>query len=159
MRDNPVADTHVIQSVYAYGVSKLLYLGRCCSSPRLAPQPMRVESLMTGPLEPTNEAYAVAKLAGLALCQAFRKQYAAPFVSALPANAYGPGDDFSLETSHVIPALIRRVHVARAAGARTVQIWGTGTPRREFIFADDLADACVFVMREYDGAAPINLGV
>src|SRR5260370_15101309 len=125
MRDNPVADTHVIQSVYAYGVSKLLYLGRCCSSPRLAPQPMRVESLWTGPLEPTNEAYAVAKLAGLKLCQAYRQQYGARFITAIPANVFGPRDDFSPEDSHVIPGLICRLHEARLRAQVEFSLCGT----------------------------------
>lgn len=119
---------------------------------------MRVESLLTGPFEPTNEAYAVAKIAGIRLCQAYRQQYGAHFIIGIPANAFGPGDDFSLEDSHVIAGLIRKMHEAKVRGAEFVEIWGTGTPRREFIFADDLAEACIFVMREYDDQQPINLG-
>ncbi len=158
MIDNLLVQTHVVQSAHRHGVKKLLYLASSCSYPRECPQPMQVESLMTGPLEPTNEAYAVAKLAGIALCRAFRRQHGASFVSAIPANPYGPGDDFCPDTSHVVPALIRRIHLAKLANDPSVQIWGTGTPRREFIFVDDLADACVFVMREYDDDQPINLG-
>ena len=158
MHDNLSIQGHVIQSAHRYGVRKLLYLASSCSYPRHCAQPMRPESLLTGPLEPTNQAYAVAKIAGIVLCQAYRQQDAAPFISAIPANPFGPGDDFRLEESHVIPALIRRTHEAKRQGAPAVTIWGTGTARREFIFADDLADACVFAMRHYDGWEPINLG-
>ena len=119
---------------------------------------MRVESLMTGPLEATNEAYALAKLAGMGLCRAYAQQYEAPFVSAIPADTFGPGDDFSPEDSHVVPALIRRMHEAKASGAEAVEIWGTGRPRREFVYIDDAADACVVVMRRHNGPEPINLG-
>ena len=119
---------------------------------------MRVESLLTGSVEPTNEAYAIAKIAGIKLCQAYRQQYGANFIVGIPANAFGPGDDFSPDNSHVIAALIRKMHEAKVASSASVEIWGTGTPRREFIFADDLADACLFVMQGYDGAEPINLG-
>jgi GDP-L-fucose synthase len=158
MVDNLLVQTHVMRSVHQHGAKKLLYLASSCSYPRECSQPMRVESLMTGPLEPTNEAYAVAKIAGMTLCRAFRQQYGAPFISAIPANPYGPGDDFCPKTSHVIPALIRRLYLAREANDSAVQIWGTGAARREFIFIDDLAAACVFVMREYDAPQPINLG-
>ena len=158
MVDNLLVQTHVMRSAHHHGAKKLLYLASSCSYPRECSQPMRVESLMTGPLEPTNEAYAVAKLAGMTLCRAFRQQYGAHFISAIPANPYGPGDDFSPDTSHVIPALVRRFYLAKRTNDRAVQIWGTGSPRREFIFIDDLADACVFVMREYDEPQPINLG-
>ena len=158
MLDNLLVECHVIHTAYRHGVKKLLYLASSCSYPKHCPQPMRVESLMTGPLEPTNEAYAVAKIAGIKLCQAYRQQYRANFISGIPANVFGPGDDFSLEDSHVIAALIRKMHEAKVLGAESIEIWGTGSPRREFIFADDLADACIFVMREYDGTQPINLG-
>lgn len=158
MRDNLLAAVHVIHAAYRYEVSKLLYLASSCSYPRLAPQPMRVESLMSGPLEPTNEAYAMAKVTGLVLCQAYRRQYGAPFITAIPANAFGPHDDFSAEDSHVIPGLIRRFHEARCHDENDVCVWGSGRPRREFIYSRDLADACLFVMQNYDADAPINLG-
>ena len=158
MLDNLLVECHVIHSAYRYGVKKLLYLASSCSYPKHCPQPMRVESLMTGSLEPTNEAYAVAKIAGIKLCQAYHQQYGADFISGIPADAFGPGDDFSLEDSHVIPALIRKMHEAKELGLESVDIWGTGTPRREFIFADDLANACIFIMRKYSGQKPINIG-
>jgi GDP-L-fucose synthase len=158
MRDNLLSAAHVIHAAHRHGVAKLLYLASSCSYPRLAPQPMRVESLMTGPLEPTNEAYAMAKLAGLKLCQAYRQQYGSPFIAAIPANAFGPHDDFSPEDSHVIPGLIRKFHEASNHGQAEVRVWGSGRPRREFIYSRDLADACLFVMNHYDKAAPINLG-
>lgn len=158
MLDNLLGSTHVIQSAYQYGVKKLLYLASSCSYPKHAPQPMQVESLMTGTLEPTNEAYAVAKLSGLKLCQAYRQQYDANFIGVIPANGFGIGDDFSLENSHVIPALIRKLHEGKINKLDSVEIWGTGSPRREFIFADDLADACLFVMNHYDQPEPLNLG-
>lgn len=157
MRDNLLVESHIIHSAYRYGAKKLLYLASSCSYPKNCAQPMRVESLMTGVLEPTNEAYAVAKIAGMVMCQAYRQQYRANFISGIPADAFGPGDDFSLQDSHVIPALIRKMHDAKILGAESVEIWGTGTPRRDFIFAPDLADACVFVMREYDSSRPINI--
>jgi GDP-L-fucose synthase len=158
MRDNLLVAVHVIDAAYRHGVSKLLYLASSCSYPRLAPQPMRVESLMTGPLEPTNEAYAMGKLAGMVLCQAYRRQYGARFITAIPANAFGPHDDFSAEDSHVIPGLIRRFHEACCRGQAEVRIWGSGRPRREFLYSRDLADACLFAMRNYDAGEPINLG-
>jgi GDP-L-fucose synthase len=158
MRDNLLSATHIIHAAHRHGIAKLLYLASSCSYPRLAPQPMRVEALMTGPLEPTNEAYAMAKLAGLKLCQAYRQQYGSPFVTAIPANAFGPHDDFNAEDSHVIPGLIRRFHEARYRGQAEVRVWGSGRPRREFIYARDLADACLFVMNNYDDAEPINVG-
>lgn len=158
MRDNLLSALHVIHTAYRCGVAKLMYLASSCSYPRLAPQPMRIESLMTGPLEPTNEAYAMGKLAGMVLCQAYRRQYGSPFITAIPANAFGPHDDFSAEDSHVIPGLIRRFHEARYSGQAEVRIWGSGSPRREFIYSRDLADACLFVMRTYDAEEPINLG-
>jgi GDP-L-fucose synthase len=158
MLDNLLVASHIIPNAYRHGVKKLLYLASSCSYPRLAPQPMQIESLMTGPLEPTNEAYAVAKLAGIKLCQAYQQQFGANFIVAIPGNAFGPGDDFSLEDSHVIGALIYKMHQAKIKGVGLVEIWGTGAARREFIFADDLADACLFIMAEYNNANPINLG-
>jgi GDP-L-fucose synthase len=158
MRDNLLMAAHVIHAAHCHGVVKLLYLASSCSYPRLASQPMRVESLLTGPLEPTNEAYALAKLAGLKMCQAYRQQYDAPFVTAIPANAFGPYEDFSAEDSHVIPGLIRKFHEAKQHDRAEVRVWGSGRARREFIYSRDLADACLFVMNHYDDAEPINLG-
>jgi len=158
MRDNLLIESHVIHSAQQHHVKKLLYLASSCSYPKHAPQPMQIESLLSGKLEPTNEAYAIAKIAGLGLCQAYRQQYGVNFVGGIPANAFGVGDDFSLEDSHVIAALIRKMHEAKINRAPHVEIWGTGVARREFIFADDLADACLFVMNHYDSAQPINLG-
>ena len=158
MIDNLLVETNVIASAQRHQAQKLLYLASSCSYPRAASQPMSVESLMTGLLEPTNEAYAVAKLAGIVLCKAFRQQFGADFIVGIPANAFGPGDDFAPENSHVVAALIRRIHEAQTSGQTVVEVWGTGAARREFIFADDLANACVFVMNNYDGAEPINLG-
>ena len=158
MLDNLLVVCNVIDSAHRCGVKKLLYLASSCSYPKHSPQPMQVESLMTGNLEPTNEAYAVAKIAGIKLCQAYCQQYGVNFISGIPANAFGIGDDFSLEESHVIPALIRKMHQAKITDAEFVEIWGTGTPRREFIFADDLADACIFIADNYDDPMPINIG-
>ncbi len=158
MLDNLRVNANLIDAAHRHGAAKLLYLASSCSYPKHAPQPMHPRSLMTGPLEPTNEAYAVAKIAGLVLCQAYRREYGANFIVGIPANAFGPGDDFHPEEAHVIAALMRRMHAARLSGAPAVEVWGTGTPRREFVFADDLADACIFVMDRYDGEEPINLG-
>ena len=158
IRDNLLVECCVIHSAHRHDAEKLLYLASSCAYPKDAPQPMHPDSLLSGPLEPTNEAYAVAKIAGIKLCQAYRNQYGANFICGAPANVFGPGDDFSPENSHVIAALIRRMHEAKIAGADRVEIWGTGSPRREFVFAEDVADACIFVMNEYDKAAPINLG-
>ena len=158
IRDNLLLECHVIHSAYHYGVKKLLYLASSCCYPKHCPQPMRVESLMTGPLEPTNEAYAISKIAGIQLCKAYRKQYGVKFITGIPGDTFGPGDDFSLEDSHVVAALIRKIHDAKELGAKSVEIWGTGTPRREFVFAADLADACIFAMNQYEGLEPINLG-
>ena len=158
MRDNLLTAAHVLHSAQRHGVRKLLYLASSCAYPRSAPQPLREESLLSGPLEPTSEAYALAKLAGVALCRAYRQQHGSTFISAIPANAFGPHDDFRPESGHVIPALIRRMHEARRRGEPVVTVWGTGRARREFVFAPDLADACLFVMQHYDGPAPINLG-
>lgn len=158
MRDNLLVAAHVLHSAWRHGVRKLLYLASSCAYPRLAPQPLCEDALLTGPLEPTNEAYALAKLAGVKLCQAYRRQYGAPFISAIPANVFGPDDDFSPENGHVIPALIRRLHEARLHREPVCSIWGTGRARREFVYAPDLADACLFAMRRYDDDEPINLG-
>jgi GDP-L-fucose synthase len=148
----------LVPAAHRYGTRKLLYLASSCIYPRECPQPMRPESLLAGPLEPTNEAYALAKLAGVTLCQAYATQYGARFVAAIPASPFGPGDDFTAEGSHVIPALLARMHQAREAGRGAVEVWGTGAPRREFLFADDLAEACLTVMERYQETAPINLG-
>lgn len=156
--DNLLAQCHVIHQAYLAGVKKLVCLASSCAYPRQSPQPIPPQALLTGILEPTNEAYAVAKIAGLKLCQAYRRQYGVNFVSVIPANAFGPGDDFHLENSHVIAALLARMHQAKESGQESVEIWGTGNARRDFIYADDLADACVFVMQHYDGEEPINLG-
>src|SRR5439155_16448297 len=148
----------VVHAAHLYGVKKLLYLGSSCIYPRGCKQPMREEHLLTGTLEPTNEAYAIAKIAGSQLCQAYRTQYGDDFISAMPTNLYGPNDNFDLTSSHVLPAMMRKFHDAKIAGARDVTIWGTGTPRREFLHVDDLADACVFLMDRYDGTGHINVG-
>jgi len=156
--DNLMIHATVVHAAYRVGVKKLLYLGSSCIYPRLAPQPIREEHLLTGLLEPTNEPYAIAKIAGIKLCQAYRKQYGCDFISAMPTNLYGPEDNFDLQSSHVLPALIRRFHEAKVAGERAVTIWGTGTPRREFLHVDDLADACLFLMRHYDDDEHVNVG-
>jgi GDP-L-fucose synthase len=158
MLDNLLAGAHVIHAAQTYQVRKLLYLASACIYPRTAPQPLAVESLLAGPLEPTSAAYATAKLAGWQLCAAYREEFAAPFVTAIPANPFGPHDDFSDEAGHVIPALLRRAHEAKLDSLPSLTVWGSGRPRREFLCTSDLADACVFVMRNYDGAHPINLG-
>lgn len=159
MIDNLLVAGHLIPAAWRSGAEKLLYLTSSCTYPKLAPQPLQVSSLWEGALEPTSAAYAVAKLAGLTLCDAFRQQYGVMFVTAIGADAYGPGDDFRAEHSHVVAALIRRMHEAKIDDTPWVEIWGSGTPRREFVYADDLADACVFAMRRYEGRAPLNLGV
>jgi GDP-L-fucose synthase len=158
IRDNLLAETHVIHSAYRVRATKLLYLASSCCYPRDCPQPMRVESLMTGRPESSNEAYAMAKLAGIGLCQAYAEEYGARFISGIPADAFGPEDDFSPEDSHVVPALIRRMHEAKIAGTPAVDVWGTGRPRREFVYADDIAEAGLFVMLRYERPEPINLG-
>jgi GDP-L-fucose synthase len=159
MLNNLLVSTHVIDVAHRHGVKKLLYLASSCVYPKCAPQPLRLDCLQSGPLEPTNEAYATAKLAGLRLCQAYRRQYDVNFIVGIPANAFGPHDNFSPQTGHVIPALMRRMHEAKLNGDDTFTVWGTGAPRREFIYAADLADACLHVMKHYDGDEPINLGV
>jgi GDP-L-fucose synthase len=158
MLDNLLVAAHVIHQAYRHGVTKLLYLASCCCYPKNAPQPLDSESLLTGPLESTSAAYATAKLAGWQLCQAYRQQYGVRFITAFPANPFGPHDDFSPESGHVIPALMRRAHEANLGREPELLVWGTGTPRREFIYSRDLADACLFVMDHYDGSEPINLG-
>jgi GDP-L-fucose synthase len=149
---------NVVDSSQRAGVKKLLYLASCCAYPKLAPQPLKVESLTTGPMEPTSEAYATAKLAGWKLCDAYRRQYGCLFVTAFPANPFGPNDDFGPDSGHVIPALLRRAHDAKRRGDAELSVWGSGTPRREFIFSEDLADACLFTMQNFDREQPINLG-
>jgi GDP-L-fucose synthase len=158
MRHNLLADCHVIHSAHDHGTKKLVYVASSCVYPRECPQPMRVEALWSGPLEPTNAAYATAKLAGMALCQAYARQYGARFISAIPANPFGPGDHFHPEEAHVIPGLMNRMHRAKLDAQDSVAVWGTGAPRREFIFVEDLAEACILLMGEYDDARPINLG-
>jgi len=158
LHDNLAIATNVIEAAHRFGVAKLLFLGSSCIYPRMAPQPIVEEALLSGPLEPTNEWYAIAKIAGIKLCQAFRRQYGCDFISAMPTNLYGPGDNFDLSSSHVLPAMIRKVHEAKTSGAAAVTIWGTGRPRREFLHVDDLADACVFLMERYSDDLPINVG-
>jgi len=158
IRDNLQIQTNVIDAAYRNGTSKLLFLGSSCIYPRLASQPMSESALLTGPFEPTNEWYAIAKVAGIKLCQAYRRQYGFNAISAMPTNLYGPGDNFSAENSHVLPALLRRLHEAKVSNAAEVTVWGSGTPRREFLFVDDLADAVVFLMRQYDGEDLVNVG-
>jgi GDP-L-fucose synthase len=158
IRDNVLIAANVIDAAWRSGVRKLVFLGSSCIYPKLAPQPLREEYLLSGALEPTNEWYAIAKLAGLKMCQAYRRQYGFNAISLLPTNLYGPGDNFDLETSHVLPALMRKIHEARVAGSSHMTVWGSGAPRREFMHVDDLADACLFLMRHYDSAEPINVG-
>jgi GDP-L-fucose synthase len=158
LHDNLVIETNIINSAYQNGVSKLLFLGSSCIYPKFAPQPITEDSLLTGPLEPTNEWYAIAKIAGIKLAQAYRKQYGADFISAMPTNLYGPGDNFDLNSSHVMPALIRKAHEAKLSGADSITIWGTGSPRREFLHADDCADACVHLMKTYSDFEHVNVG-
>ncbi len=158
IRDNLLIETNVIDAAHRNGVEKLLFLGSSCIYPKFAPQPIREEHLLTGELEPTNEAYAIAKIAGIKLCQAYRKQHGFRAISLMPTNLYGPGDNFDLENSHVLPALLRKFHEAKQSGAAEVIIWGTGSPRREFLHVDDLADACLFLMLNYDSGEIINVG-
>jgi GDP-L-fucose synthase len=158
LADNLMIETNVIDAARRANVSKLLFLGSSCIYPKLAPQPIPEEALLAGPLEPTNEWYAIAKIAGIKLCQAYRKQYGCDFNSAMPTNLYGPGDNFDLNASHVIPALIRKAHEARLRDDRTLTIWGTGTPRREFLHVDDCADASVHLMKVYSGESHVNVG-
>lgn len=156
--ENLAIETNVIHAAWRAGVQKLLFLGSSCIYPRGAAQPMKEEALLTGPLEPTNEAYAIAKIAGIKMCQAYRKQYGCDFISAMPTNLYGPGDRYDLLQGHVVAALIMKVHAAKKAGAANVEIWGTGTPRREFLYTEDLADGLVFLMQHYSGEGHVNVG-
>jgi GDP-L-fucose synthase len=158
IRDNLQIQTNVIDAAYRHGTRKLLFLGSSCIYPKHAPQPMSEDCLLTGPLEPTNEWYAIAKIAGVKMCQAYRRQYGFDAICAMPTNLYGPGDNFDLNNSHVLPALLRKFHEAKQRGASEVVVWGTGTPRREFLHVDDLADACVFLLREYSNEQPVNIG-
>jgi GDP-L-fucose synthase len=159
LRDNLYIELNVIEAAHRHGAEKLLFLGSSCIYPKFAPQPMKEEHLLTGELEPTSEAYAIAKIAGIKLCQAYDREYATDFISVMPTNLYGPGDNFDLETSHVLPAMIRKFHEAKEGGEPRVTVWGTGTPRREFLYVDDLADACVYLMNNYSGSEIINVGV
>jgi GDP-L-fucose synthase len=156
--NNLAIETNVIHSAWRTGVKKLLFLGSSCIYPRMAPQPMREEDLLTGALEPTNEWYAIAKIAGIKMCQAYRRQYGCDFVSVMPTNLYGAGDRYDAEGGHVVAALIMKLHAAKVAGSSTVELWGTGKPKREFLFSDDLADACIFVMKNYSGEMFLNVG-
>lgn len=158
LHDNLMIEANVIRAAHEAGVEKLLFLGSSCIYPKFAEQPIREEALLSGPLEPTNEWYAIAKIAGIKLCQAYRRQYGADFISAQPTNLYGPGDNYDLETSHVLPALLRKFHEAKLAGAPSVTLWGSGTPLREFLHVDDLADALVFLLKEYSDDIPLNVG-
>lgn len=158
IRDNLLIQANVIDAAYRHGASKLLFLGSSCIYPKHAPQPMPESSLLTGPLEPTNEWYAIAKIAGVKMCQAYRRQYGFNAIAVMPTNLYGPGDNFDLQNSHVLPALIRKFHEAKLRGESEVVVWGSGTPRREFMHADDLAAACVFLMERYDSEELVNIG-
>jgi len=157
--DNLMIQNNVIHQSYVNGVKKLLFLGSSCIYPKLAPQPLKEEYLLTGELEPTNEPYAIAKIAGIKLCDAYRSQYGCNFISVMPTNLYGPNDNYDLNNSHVLPALIRKFHEAKLANAPSVTMWGTGTPRREFLHADDLADACYYLMENYNEPGLVNIGV
>lgn len=159
IRDNLMIQTNVIDAAYRNGVKKLLFLGSTCIYPKFAPQPLKEEYLLTGELEPTNEPYAIAKIAGIKMCQSYNRQYGTKYISVMPTNLYGPNDNFDLHTSHVLPALIRKFHEAKVNNAPYVEVWGTGTPRREFLYSDDLADACVFLMNNYEGNEIVNVGV
>lgn len=158
LHQNLSIQNHIIDSAYRYGVKKLLFLGSSCIYPKLAKQPITEDSLLTGPLEPTNEAYAIAKIAGVKLCEAYKRQYGFNAISVMPTNLYGSGDNFDLETSHVVPALIRKAHEAKVSGLKRLSVWGTGAPLREFLHVDDLANACIFLMDVYSSSRPINVG-
>lgn len=157
--DNLMIESNLIHEAYQSGVKKLVFLGSTCIYPKMAPQPLKEEYLLTGPLEPTNEWYAIAKIAGIKMCQAYRKQYGFDAISCMPTNLYGPGDNFDLQSSHVMPALIRKFHEAKQAGAAEVPVWGSGTPRREFLHVDDMAAATVFLMESYSDPEIVNIGV
>jgi len=156
--ENLMIEANIIHAAFKTGVEKLVFLGSTCIYPKLAPQPIPEEALLTGPLEPTNEWYAIAKIAGIKLCQAYRKQYGCDFIAAQPTNLYGPGDNYDLETSHVLPALLRKAHEAKLSGTKTLTVWGSGKPLREFLHVDDLADAVVFLAKHYSGEGHINVG-
>ena len=158
IRDNLLIQDNVIDAAYRAGVAKFVFLGSSCIYPKLAPQPIKEDSLLTGPLEPTNEWYAIAKIAGVKMCQAYRRQYGFNAISLMPTNLYGPGDNFDLQNSHVLPALIRRFHEAEQRGDASLTVWGTGTPRREFLHVDDLADAVIYLLNTYDDEAIVNIG-
>lgn len=166
IRVNLQIQTNIIDAAFRHGVRKLLFLGSSCIYPKLAPQPMREEHLLTGLLEPTNDAYALAKIAGIVMCKSYNRQHGTNFIAAMPTNLFGPGDNFDLETSHVLPAMIRKLHEAKAAGAKTVELWGSGSPRRELLYVDDLADALIFLMERFDAGREsaaermfVNVGV
>jgi GDP-L-fucose synthase len=156
--ENIMIQTNIIKSSYSYGVNKLLFLGSSCIYPKMCEQPIKEEYLMTGELEITNDAYAIAKIAGIKMCQSYNEQYGTNFISAMPTNLYGPNDNYDLNNSHVLPAMIRKFHEAKLEGKESVEIWGTGTPKREFLYVDDLADACVFLMDNYSGNEIVNIG-
>lgn len=158
LQDNLLIQANVLKAAHEANVPRLLFLGSSCIYPKFAEQPIKEESLLTGPLEPTNQWYAIAKIAGIKLCEAYREQYGRKWISAMPTNLYGPGDNYDLKTSHVLPALIRKFHEAKEAGRKEVELWGSGEPLREFMHCDDLADAAVFLLERYDDAAPINVG-
>jgi GDP-L-fucose synthase len=158
LRDNLLIQDNVIDAAYRSGVEKFVFLGSSCIYPKMAPQPIKEDYLLTGPLEPTNEWYAIAKIAGIKMCQAYRREYGFNAISLMPTNLYGPGDNFDLKSSHVLPALIRKFHESKARGDKSVDIWGTGTPRREFLHVDDLADAVVYLLQNYDGEPIVNIG-
>lgn len=159
IHDNLLIQSNIIDAAYRNGVEKLLFLGSTCIYPKLAPQPLKEEYLLTGALEPTNEPYAIAKIAGIKMCESYNRQYGTKYISAMPTNLYGPNDNFDLHTSHVLPALLRKFHEAKENDAPFVEMWGTGTPKREFLYSDDLADACVFLMNTYEGNEIVNIGV
>jgi GDP-L-fucose synthase len=158
LRDNLLIQDNVIDAAYRSGVAKFVFLGSSCIYPKLAPQPLKEDYLLTGPLEPTNEWYAIAKIAGIKMCQAYRREYGFKAISLMPTNLYGPGDNFDLQTSHVLPALIRKFHEAKLRNDKNVEIWGTGTPRREFLHVEDLADAVLFLLQNYDAEPIVNIG-
>jgi GDP-L-fucose synthase len=156
--ENLMIQNNVIHASHEHDVQKLLFLGSSCIYPKMAPQPLKEESLLTGPLEPTNEPYAIAKIAGMKMAESYRRQYGRNYISAMPTNLYGPNDNYDLNNSHVLPALIRKFHTAKVTGARQVEVWGTGSPRREFLHVDDLADACFFLMQHYNEELFVNIG-
>jgi len=156
--NNLMIQSNVISAAWSSGVKKLLFLGSSCIYPKMCPQPIKEEYLLTGALEPTNDAYAIAKIAGIKMCQSYNEQHGTDFISAMPTNLYGPNDNYDLENSHVLPAMIRKFHEAKLSGKESVEIWGTGTPKREFLYVDDLAEACLFLMNEYSGSEIVNVG-